>query len=212
MRHAGVGLSAHTFGRTNESMQTLTGSIVNLRPMGTSDASHLVSAASDGELWNLPFTVVPSAQTVHAYIAKAIEGRDAGTVLPYVVVAVATNSVIGTTRFWKIDRENRRLEIGHTWFSASWQGTGANAEAKLLMLRHAFDELACVRVQLTTDILNERSRRAILRLGAVEEGIIRNERIMPNGRKRTSVRFSIIDDDWPEVRRRLEARLAARAA
>jgi N-acetyltransferase len=178
--------------------------------MESSDAQAMVLAASDGQLWQLPFTVVPSAETIQAYVAKALAGRDAGTVWPFVVVAQTTQAVIGSTRFWKMDRENLKLEIGHTWFGASWHGTGANVEAKLLMLRHAFESLSCVRVQLTTDMLNTRSRQAILRLGAVEEGIIRNERIMPNGRKRSSVRFSIIDTEWPQVRQTLEARLCHR--
>ena len=193
-------------------MLTLCGTLVGLRPMGVTDAAALVAAAADGELWNLPFTVVPSARTVDAYIARALHGRAAGTVLPFAVVAQKSQRIIGSTRFWKIDAENRKLEIGHTWFSVSWQRTAANTESKFLMLRHAFEVLRCVRVQLTTDVLNERSRQAILRLGAVEEGIIRNERIMPDGRKRTSVRYSIIDDEWPDIRRRLEARLLAGGA
>lgn len=127
--------------------------------------------------------------------------------IPFAVVSCDSGELIGSTRFWKIDRENRKLEIGHTWFAASWQGTRANAEAKYLMLAHAFEQMGCVRVQLTTDVLNQRSRRAILKLGAVEEGVIRHERIMPDGRKRSSVRFSIIDDEWPAVRRRLLERL-----
>ena len=186
---------------------TLDGSLVRLRPLQLADADALVAAAADGELWNLPFTVVPSALTVQAYLAHALQGQAAGTVMPFAVVVRATGQVIGCTRFWKIDHENRQLEIGHTWYSASWQRTRANTEAKLMMLGHAFDVLRCIRVQLTTDVLNDRSRRAILRLGATEEGLIRNERIMPDGRKRTSVRYSIIDDEWAAVRARLEARL-----
>lgn len=185
---------------------SLVGQRIRLRPLEADDAEALVRAAADGELWNLPFTVVPSAETVHAYIAKALEGRAAGTVLPF-VTELASGGVIGSTRFWKIDRQNRKLEIGHTWLSASWQGTYANTEAKFLMLQHAFEVMHCVRVQFTTDEINEKSRNAILRLGAMQEGIVRNERIMPNGRKRNSVRFSIIDDEWPSVRANLEARL-----
>lgn len=190
-------------------MPTLTGKLIQLRPLCEDDADALVLAASDGELWNLPYTVVPSRETVGAYIERALEGQRAGTVIPFATVISATGVVIGSTRFWKIDRENRRLEIGHTWLAASWQRTPANTEAKFLMLQHAFEDMQCVLVQLTTDILNAKSRAAILRLGAVEEGIIRNERIMPDGRKRTSVRFSIIDDEWPRTKLRLEAKLAA---
>ena len=186
---------------------TLQGERIRLRPLLDADASALVDAASDGQLWNLPFTVVPSAETVGDYIRKALDGEAAGSVMPFVTEIEETGLVVGSTRFWKIDRINRKLEIGSTWVRASWQKTFVNTEAKYLMLRYAFETLGCVRVQLTTDELNEASRRAILRLGAKQEGIVRHERIMPDGRKRNSVRFSIIDDEWPGVRARLERRL-----
>lgn len=166
-------------------------------------------AAADGELWNLPFTVVPSVETVHDYIRNALEGRAAGTVIPFATCLRETQQVIGSTRFWKVDRQNRKLEIGSTWLSALWQRSFVNTEAKYLMLRFAFEELLCVRVQFTTDESNLKSQAAILRLGAQEEGIIRHERIMPDGRKRNSVRYSIIDDEWPAVKRSLEQRLCA---
>jgi RimJ/RimL family protein N-acetyltransferase len=185
-------------------LASLVGPRIRLRPLQASDADALVRAASDGELWNLKFTVVPSSATVGAYIAAALEGRDAGTAMPFATEDLATGKVIGSTRFWKIDPENRKLEIGYTWLGASWQRTHANTEAKWLMLRHAFEALQCVRVQFTTDELNEQSRKAILRLGARQEGIVRHERIMPDGRKRNSVRYSIIDDEWPQVRGALE--------
>jgi RimJ/RimL family protein N-acetyltransferase len=188
-------------------METLVGSRVRLRPLQASDSAALVEAASDGELWNLPFTVVPSSETVAAYIRTALAGEEAGTVMPFVTEIIETNQVVGSTRFWKVDRQNRKLEIGSTWLSASWQKTFVNTEAKFLMLRYAFETLNCVRVQLTTDETNTRSRNAILRLGAKQEGVVRNERIMPNGRKRNSVRFSIIDEEWPSVRLNLESRL-----
>jgi len=187
----------------------LTGSRVRLRPLEAGDAAALVRAAADGRLWDHPCTVVPSEHTVHTYIGTALAGREAGTVIPFVTESVAAGGeVIGSTRMWKIDRANRKLEIGSTWLAASWQRTGANTEAKYLMLKHAFEVLDCVRVQFTTDVLNVRSREAIRRLGAVEEGVVRHERIMPDGRKRDSVRFSILDEEWPTVRSALEARLA----
>ena len=185
----------------------LTGPRIQLRPLQVSDASALVAAASDGELWNLSFTVVPSAETIDDYIRNALEGHALGTVMPFVIVLRETGQVIGATRFWKIDRKNRKLEIGGSWLSASWQRSFVNTEAKYLLLRAAFDEMACVRVQLTTDESNIKSRTAILRLGAKEEGIIRYERIMPDGRKRNSVRYSIIDDEWLGIKTRLEAML-----
>lgn len=180
--------------------------------MSASDAGALVHAAADGELWNLPFTVVPSAASVDDYVQIALEGHEAGTVIPFVTVLRETGQIIGSTRFWKIDRKNRKLEIGSSWLSESWQKTFANTEAKYLMLQMAFEEMECIRVQFTTDETNSKSRAAILRLGAKEEGIIRHERIMPNGRKRNSVRYSIIDDEWPSVRLKLEARLHATGA
>ena len=189
----------------------LTGPRIELRPLALTDPAALVAAAADGALWNSPYTVVPSAATVDDYIREALEGCAQGTVLPFVTVLRASGEVIGATRFWKIDRRHRKLEIGSTWLAARWQKTFVNTEAKYLMLRAAFEDLACVRVQLTTDENNAASRAAIARLGAVEEGIIRHERIMPNGRKRNSVRFSIIDDEWPAVKARLEARLGAQA-
>jgi RimJ/RimL family protein N-acetyltransferase len=188
---------------------TLTGSRVRLRPLEASDADALVVAAADGELWNLPFTVVPSASTVDAYIGTALQGCEAGHVMPFATELVSTAQIIGSTRFWKIDPSNRKLEIGSTWIAASWQKSFVNTEAKYLMLKYAFEDLHCVRVQFTTDEINARSRAAILRLGAKQEGIVRHERIMPDGRKRNSVRFSIIDDEWPSVREALERRLAA---
>ncbi|MFJ2987394.1 GNAT family N-acetyltransferase [Collimonas sp. NPDC087041] len=188
-------------------METLVGQRIRLRPLLATDAPALVAAASDGELWNLPFTVVPSSETVQSYIRTALDGQAAGTVMPFVTEILETGQVIGSTRFWKIDRQHRKLEIGSTWIAATWQGTYVNTEAKFLMLCYAFEVLNCVRVQFTTDEINEKSRRAILRLGAKQEGIVRHERIMPDGRKRNSVRFSIIDDEWPDVRKSLEQKL-----
>lgn len=169
---------------TPPTQPSLTGPRLLLRPLLASDAAALVEVASDGELWNLPFTVVPSAGTVDAWVGNALAGRAAGTVMPFATVVRETGKVIGSTRFWKIDRVNRKLEIGSTWIAASWQKTFVNTEAKFLMLCHAFEKLQCVRVQFTTDEINAKSRAAILRLGAKQEGIVRHERIMPDGRKR----------------------------
>jgi RimJ/RimL family protein N-acetyltransferase len=187
---------------------TLQGQGILLRPLQYTDADALLHAAADGELWNLKVTVVPSTTTVDSYLKKALDGREAGTVMPFAIVLKETGEVIGSTRFWKIDPLNRKLEIGSSWISARFQKTFVNTEAKYLMLRHAFEVLDCVRVQFTTDENNQKSRNAILRLGAQQEGIVRHERIMPDGRKRNSVRFSIIDDEWPQVRLNLERKLA----
>lgn len=193
-------------------IEPLIGPRVCLRPLLASDATALVAAAADGELWRLPYTVVPSAATVQDYLAAALAGPAAGTAWPFAVELLTTGQVVGSTRFWKVDRVNRKLEIGHTWLAASWQGTFVNPETKWLMLGFAFGRLDCVRVQFTTDERNARSRAAILRLGAKEEGIIRHERIMPDGHKRNSVRFSILDHEWPLVRRGLEGRLRGLAS
>jgi N-acetyltransferase len=188
-------------------LPTLTGRAIELRPLRADDAPRLLAAASDGELWNLKVTVVPGPATVDAWIATALAGVRAGTVIPFTIRLRESDRVVGSTRFWKVDRANRKLEIGSTWLAASAQRTSVNTEAKYLMLRYAFETLGFVRVQFTTDVLNAKSRAAILRLGAKEEGVVRRERIMPDGRKRDSVRFSIIEDEWPEVKAGLLRRL-----
>lgn len=196
-----------TFDPQSAMKPTLRGERLTLVPLEKQHRDVLLAAAADGNLWDLKVTAVPSAETIDTYIETAIAGREAGTIIPF--VTVAGDQVVGSTRFWKLDRVNRNIEIGHTWIGASWQRSFVNTEAKFLMLEYAFEVLDCIRVQFTTDELNERSRRAIVRLGAVEEGIIRNERIMPDGRKRNSVRFSIIDTEWPQVKDQLKARLAS---
>jgi N-acetyltransferase len=186
---------------------TLTGPTIELRPLKQSDQEALIDAAADGELWTMKVTVVPGPETVGQYIAVALAGQQAGTVMPFVIVKRETGRVVGSTRFWKIDRANRKLEIGHSWLSASVQRSGVNTEAKYLLLTYAFEAMNAVRVQFTTDELNEKSRAAILRIGAKEEGIVRHERIMPDGRKRNSVRFSIIDSEWPAVKASLQRKM-----
>lgn len=186
---------------------TLTGKTVELRPLEQTHAQALLDAAADGQLWNMKLTVVPGPDTIDGYLATALEGRAGGSVMPFVIALRETGAIVGSTRFWKIDRANRKLEIGHTWLSESVQRSAVNTEAKYLLLSHAFDAMQCVRVQFTTDELNEKSRSAILRIGAKQEGVVRHERIMPDGRKRNSVRFSIIDDEWASVKAMLEAKL-----
>jgi RimJ/RimL family protein N-acetyltransferase len=185
----------------------LSGDRVVLRPLAREDGPALVAAASDGDLWRSTVTTVPDGSSVESYLAYALAGQAAGTVLPFATTLRADGILVGSTRFWHMDSRNRGVEIGHTWIAASWQRTFVNTEAKYLMLRFAFEVLGCIRVQFQTDVLNEPSQAAILRLGATPEGVARHERIMPDGRKRDTMRFSIIDDEWPGVRRRLEARL-----
>jgi RimJ/RimL family protein N-acetyltransferase len=196
--------------QTQSPQPTLTGHVAILRPLLAGHAAALLDAARDGELWKLKVSVIPGPETVVSYIAAALAGREAGTVMPFVIVRRRDDRIVGSTRFWKIDLVNRKLEIGHSWLSASMQRTGLNTEAKYLLLAYAFDVMRCVRVQFTTDELNEKSRTAILRIGAKQEGIVRHERIMPDGRKRNSVRFSIIDSEWAGVRDGLEAKMRRR--
>lgn len=187
---------------------TLVGPTLTLQPLQAGDAPRLLEAASDGRLWEMNLTVIPGPETVEQYLATALAGRAAGTVMAFLIVRNSDGQVLGSTRFWKVDRANRKVEIGHTWLGQSVQRSGVNTEAKWLLLRHAFEVMDCVRVQFTTDELNDRSRAAILRIGATQEGIVRHERIMPDGRKRNSVRFSIIDPEWPSIKARLERMMA----
>lgn len=193
---------------TSSPQPTLRGDTVELQPLQAVHAETLLDAAADGELWNLKVTVIPGPTTVDQYIATAVAGREAGTMLPFVIVRKDTGAIVGSTRFWKIDRANRKMEIGHTWLARSAQRTHINTECKLLLLTHAFEQMNATRVQFTTDELNTASREAILRLGALQEGVIRHERIMPDGRIRNSVRFSIIETEWQEIKALLQKKLA----
>ena len=186
---------------------TLVGPRVELHTLGARDGPALLSAAADGQLWNLRTTVIPSPATIESYLTKALEGLADGSMLPFVILIRATQQVVGTTRFWDVDSENRKLEIGSTWLAARWQRTFVNTECKYVLLKHAFEVMNCIRVQFTTDELNTASRAAILRLGAKEEGLIRHDRIMPDGRVRNSVRYSIIDSEWPDVKTNLAMRI-----
>lgn len=188
----------------------LKGKLVELHPMQAEHRQSIIDAASDGQLWEMTLTVIPSPQTIDQYLNCAFENRDNGSHIPFVIIDAASRKVVGCTRLWKIDRANRKLEIGHTWLSQSFQRSGINTEANYLLLTYAFEVMNCVRVQFTTDENNTRSRAAILRIGAQQEGIVRHERIMPDGRKRNSVRFSIIDDEWEVVKAGLEGKMAGK--
>jgi RimJ/RimL family protein N-acetyltransferase len=194
---------------------TLEGHHVRLEPLSRAHAESLITAASDGVLWNSTVTIVPSRATITAYIEAALNGQAAGRELPFVITRKSLaglerdtgGEVVGTTRFYEIEPNDRRAAIGYTWLSASAQRTAINTEAKLLLLTHAFEHWRCIRVEFITDVLNQQSRAAILRLGAKQEGILRNHMIMPDGRIRDSVCFSIIAGEWPEVRARLNAKI-----
>jgi len=185
----------------------LEGQHVSLEPLSQAHEESLIAAAGDGQLWNSTVTIVPSRATMAAYIAAALDAQAQGQALPFVIIRKSSGQVVGSTRFYRIERDHRRVEIGYTWLSASAQRTAVNTEAKLLLLTHAFERLRCIRVEFITDVLNQQSRTAILRLGAKQEGVLRNHMVMPNGRLRDSVCFSIIEAEWPEVKSRLEDRL-----
>lgn len=191
----------------NASPITLQGKHVRLAPLTQAHAEPLVAAAAEGELWNSTVTIIPDHTNVAGYIDAALNGQSIGKELPFVIIKQASGEVVGTTRFYEIRPNDRAAAIGYTWLSKSAQRTLINTEAKLLLLTHAFDVWRCVRVELITDVLNEQSRAAILRLGAKQEGILRKHLILPSGRIRDSVVFSIIDEEWPEVRARLEDKL-----
>lgn len=168
----------------------------------------LCEVGLDPELWRWSTSLVRTREDMSRYVETAIRERTAGTALPFATIATASGRLIGSTRFGNIDRLNRRVEIGWTWVGVPWQRTAANTEAKYLMLRHAFETLGCIRVELKTDSLNDRSRRAILRIGAKEEGTLRNHMLVHDGRYRHSVYFSVIDSEWPGVKEALEEKLA----
>lgn len=187
----------------------LEGGVVRLEPMGIGHLDGLWEAGRDESLWRLIPTNVGSIDDMRRYVETALVDRERGVALPFVTVERASGKVIGSTRFGNIDAANLRAEIGWTWITPAFQRTAVNTEAKLLMLTHAFETWKCIRVELKTDALNQRSRAAIKRLGATEEGIFRKHVICDTGRFRDSVYFSIIDTEWPTVKENLLGKLSA---
>jgi RimJ/RimL family protein N-acetyltransferase len=184
---------------------TLRGSRVVLEPMSLAHVAALLQVGLDPELWRWIPTGVSNEDEMRAYVEKALDEQRRGVSLPFVIVANPGSEVVGSTRYGNIDLSNRRLEIGWTWVTVSYQRTAVNTEAKLLLLTHAFERLGVHRVELKTDALNHKSRAAIARLGAVEEGIFRKHLVTASGRVRDTVYYSIIDTEWPVVKARLEA-------
>ncbi len=185
----------------------LEGQHVRLEPLSLAHEEPLNTAAGDGELWNSTVTVVPTRSEMLDYISEALAAQAQGRELPFVIIRKSTGQVVGTTRFYDIIVEHRKLVLGYTWIAASAQRSAVNTEAKLLLLTHAFEHWCYLRFELVTDVLNQQSRAAILRLGANEEGNLRNHLIMPSGRYRDSVCFSIIESEWQNVKARLERKL-----
>ena len=187
---------------------SLHGSLVSLEPLTRAHAPELAAIGLDPELWRLQPRPIESPADMLEYVEQALADEARGVSLPFVIVRRSDQSVIGSTRFMEIALAHRRLEIGATWLTRDAQRTGANVEAKLLLLLHAFETVGVQKVVFKTEALNTQSRAAILALGAVEEGTLRRHLIADNGRMRDMVYFSILDSEWPAVRARLEARLA----
>lgn len=187
---------------------TLEGRYVRLEPLTQGHVESLSAVGLDPDLWRWIPVPVRTREEMSAYVETALREQASGMALPFVQVENSSGRLIGSTRYANIERTHHRLEIGWTWIGRDWQRTAINTEAKYLLLRHAFETLGCMRVELKTDSLNERSRAAILRIGAREEGTFRNHMITESGRIRHTVYFSIVDSEWPQIKSRLEAHLS----
>lgn len=174
-----------------------------LEPLQPHHADELLEAARDGELWNLWYTGVAGPDGVANYMENAMKMRHEHGAMPFVVRRKADGVIVGSTRYFNVDATHRRLEIGHTWHSRSAQRTGINTESKLLLLQHAFESLDCIAVEFRTHWFNFQSREAIARLGAKQDGVLRNHQIGPNGTLRDTVVFSIVASEWPTVKAHL---------
>lgn len=186
---------------------TLTGLNVILEPLSLEHLEGIQSAVKDGELWKLWFTSVPSPVTAEATITTALDLRENAGWMPFIVREKATDKIIGSTRYCNVDESNQRLEIGYTWYAESYQRTSVNTECKYLLLTHAFEKLDAIAVEFRTHWHNFKSRAAITRLGAKQDGVLRNHQKSADGVYRDTVVFSIINLEWPVVKRSLEYRL-----
>ncbi|HVZ85339.1 MAG TPA: GNAT family protein, partial [Polyangia bacterium] len=186
----------------------LEGARVRLEPLAEAHHAALCAVGLVEDLWRWSPKPLLTPADMTAYIAFALAEQAAGRALPFVTVDRPSGRIVGSTRFGNIDKANRRVEIGWTWLAPELQRTGANTEAKYLMLRHAFETLGCLRVELKTDALNARSRAAIARIGAREEGTLRRHMLTASGRVRDTVYYSVVDEEWPAVKAELERRLS----
>ena len=187
---------------------TLAGTHATLEPLAPSHLEAIAAAAADGELWKLWYTSVPAPQNTGKWLEAALDIRERQGAMPFVVRDNASNDVVGSTRYFNVDAANRRLEIGHTWYAKRAQRTAINTECKLLLLTHAFETLGCIAVEFRTHWFNHASRAAIERLGAKQDGVLRSHQLMPDGSRRDTVVFSIIDNEWPAVKAQLRLLLA----
>jgi N-acetyltransferase len=186
---------------------TLEGKYVRLVPMSMAHLSDLCSVGLDPELWRWTPFVVRTPEEMRNYVESTLQAQLRGTALPFTIIEVSSGAIIGSSRYMNIEKDHLRLEIGSTWYGRQWQRTPVNTEAKYLMLKHAFEELGCIRVEFKTDSLNEPSRIALLRIGAQQEGVFRNHMLTYSGRIRHTVYFSIINSDWPIIESRLKEKL-----
>ncbi|HVN35141.1 MAG TPA: GNAT family protein [Casimicrobiaceae bacterium] len=186
---------------------TLDGRHVRIEPLAHEHADGVRAAAADGELWRLWYTSVPAPDRTTEWIDIALDMRTRLGAMPFVVREKPVGDIVGATRYFNVDATNRRLEIGHTWYAKRVQRSAVNTECKLLLLTHAFEALGCIAVEFRTHFFNFASREAIARLGAKQDGILRNHAIMPDGTLRDTVVFSIIAPEWPAVKRHLRFRL-----
>lgn len=187
---------------------TLTGAYVVLEPLSLDHLDGIKEAVMDGELWKLWFTSIPSPETAEAYIRSALELRENAGWMAFVVREKATNKIIGSTRYCNVDEVNQRLEIGYTWYAESHQRSAVNTECKYLLLTHAFEKLDAIAVEFRTHWHNHKSRAAIARLGAKQDGVLRNHTKSANGVYRDTVVFSIINLEWPVVKQSLEYKMS----
>jgi N-acetyltransferase len=181
---------------------------VLLEPLGLAHAPALEAAAADGELWNLWFTSAPAPREAKAYVENALAGHADGLMLPFAIREKSSNNIVGTTRFYDFAPELPRIAIGYTWYAKRWQKSHLNTACKRLLLQHAFESLGCVAVEFHTDHRNLDSQRAIERLGAHRDGVLRAHKRRPDGTLRNTVCYSILAGEWPDVNRWLDMRLA----
>ena len=179
---------------------TLRGTHATLEPLGPEHVDGIRAAAADGELWRLWYTSVPRPEKTTDWLATALAMRESQGAMPFAVRDKGDGSVIGSTRYFNVDAANRRLEIGHTWYAKRAQRTAINTECKLLLLTHAFETLQCIAVEFRTHWFNQASRAAIARLGAKQDGVLRNHQLLPDGSRRDTVVFSILDSEWRAVK------------
>jgi RimJ/RimL family protein N-acetyltransferase len=186
---------------------TLVGKHTTLEPLAPEHCDGLIAAAADGELWKLWYTSVPAPDRTASYIEAALGMRERLGAMPFVIRDNRDNQIVGSTRYCNVDAANRRVEIGYTWHAARAQRTGINTECKLMLLTHAFESLDCIAVEFRTDWMNHPSRAAIARLGAKQDAVLRNHAIRSDGSYRDTVVSSIIESEWPSVKRHLQFKL-----